>query len=79
MPEMTWKIHFYQLDEKGKIIGEGVYYKEYKRKGNAVRVAKKVYGDPKCFKWWLTKTAALTKKVNPYDDIAARWHDILRK
>lgn len=47
-----WEIHFYQL-ENGGIIGRGVYDRKYKRKGNAIRVAMKVYGDKTKYRWFL--------------------------
>ena len=41
-----WSIWFRTYDiETGEVIGEGVYFKTYSRRGDAVRVAKKVYGN----------------------------------
>lgn len=43
--EKTWKIYLEQLDESGKVIGRGIYHKDYKKFGNAYRIASELYGD----------------------------------
>lgn len=62
-----WTIHYWEF-EKGKRVGEGRYFKGYKRKGNAIRVAKKRYGDPKRFRWHLVRTRFETQD-DSYEDI----------
>lgn len=44
-----WEIRFVVFNSADECIGVGVYYKRYKRKGNAIRIAKKIYGDPSKF------------------------------
>lgn len=44
-----WEIRFVMFDSIGECVGIGAYYKRYKRKGNAIRIAKKLYGDPSRF------------------------------
>lgn len=39
-----FKIYYWRFDKKTKSYEYGVYYKEYKRKGAAMRVAKQRYG-----------------------------------
>ena len=55
---MEWRIWYTQFDEKGAVIGRGVYYKSYKRKGYAERVAKRRYSGV-LFRWTVSQT-------NPY-------------
>ena len=44
--KMRWSIWFRTFDaDTGKVNGEGVYHKTYKRLGDATRIAKQVYGD----------------------------------
>lgn len=44
MEEKLYRIWYEEFDDNGFKIGEGVYYKAYKRKGYALRVARKRYG-----------------------------------
>lgn len=44
-----WEIRFVMFNHTGECVGIGSYYKRYKRKGNAKRIAKKLYGDPSRF------------------------------
>jgi hypothetical protein len=44
-----WKIYFREVDRKGKVLFEGVLLKEYKTKGNATKLAKKLSDEHKDF------------------------------
>ena len=46
---VEWEIH-YQLKGDTK---EGVYYKKYKRKGYAKRIAKQLFSRTIKYQWWL--------------------------
>lgn len=72
-----WEIHYWEYDERGKIVGEGYHYKKYKRKGNAIRVAKQRYGNSKRFRWHLMGRRDVNPVKKLYDDIHERYHDIL--
>lgn len=60
-----WKIWYQQFDAKGNNVGVGFYTKDYVNFGNAVRVAKKIYGnryDTMKFIWAVSKTNPWIKK-----------------
>lgn len=64
---VVWEIRYYQLDPRtGKIVGEGRYYKKYKRKGYAKRMANIIFGDKKLFRWWLM---GINEKPVTFDNI----------
>lgn len=52
----TWKIWHEWYNDKGELIGSGVSYKGYKRKGNAERAAAKRFGDNPNVKYFISKT-----------------------
>lgn len=72
-----WEIHYWEYDERGKVVGEGYYYKKYKRKGNAIRVAKQRYGNSKRFRWHLIGRREVKPAQPLYDDIDQRFHYFL--
>lgn len=56
-----WKIWFRSFDDDGSITGAGVMLKEYVRKGNAERVARKYFDGLKSHKW-------IVSKENPFNN-----------
>lgn len=52
----TWKIWYELLDCNGRVYGAGIYYKEYIRKGFAERIAKRLYGDSRKFRYVVSQT-----------------------
>lgn len=58
-----WKIWFQCFDKDGKHYGSGVYHRSYVRRGNAIRVARKIFGDEARFKWLVSKTNPWSKEV----------------
>ena len=67
MKNKKWKIWFEVFSDHGEKIGTGVYYHEYKYKGNAERAAKKMYGkEPKKFKYIISvDNPFVTSKIEP--------------
>lgn len=51
MTEPTWKIYYKELDEDGKVVGQGVHPTEYFTLGWANTVARKKYGNSKKFRY----------------------------
>ena len=52
---------WYRVYENGKIVSSGMSLKSYKRKGNAINAAKKMYGDKPHITWVVSRT-------NPWGD-----------
>jgi hypothetical protein len=50
-----WRIWYHVLENDGTVIGAGVYYKSYKRRGMAEAVAKKHFGNPKRFSYVISQ------------------------
>ena len=50
-----WRIWFQSFDIDGTPTGAGVMLKEYTRKGNAVRAAKKHFNGVSSHKWIVSK------------------------
>jgi hypothetical protein len=54
-----WEIRFVMFNAADECVGVGMYHKRYKRKGNAIRIAKKIYGDPSRFSGLFTYSWAV--------------------
>lgn len=52
---MMWRIWYEILDSDGTVIGAGVYYKSYKRRGMAETIAKKQFGNSKRFRYIISQ------------------------
>lgn len=77
--KQPYKIFYRQLDEKGNIIGEGVYHKEYKYWGAAFNVAKKRYGDSSKFDYEIaTRYPWMDYSMEVYCGVCGRKHTVIQ-
>lgn len=51
-----WKIWITYYDHDRRVVGYGVYTKEYTRRDAAVRRAKQMFGDNPCMSWIVSQT-----------------------